>query len=756
MNEEGTLSQTLDRVRPEFLKSGANAAVVANALNLLLTWFEDPLYEAQRQPVLGHIASGQFSLLLDSFYQVIPFGTGGRRGRVGYGPNRINEATVAVSVQGHCNYLLERSPRPAPGVVVVACDTRLFSDILGTYRFLGPKHPLIGLSSKILAAIACEIYAANGFQVYAPSPHDGSGYLSTPELSFLIRRLQARGGINVSASHNHPDDNGFKFFNEHGAQDIPPVDLELMSYMDRVPEIQRIPFEAGLANGSIRYLEPEWHRDYIATNLALRPPGEVRPIRVMYSPLCGTGNSTVGDVLRAAGHDVLLYGPQAEFDGAFTSVPFRLPNPEVPEAASPALGEADAKGADIVLCTDPDADRLGLFAKTPSGGWRYVTGNSIGAILAYYLVADTARGPKRRGLLIKTLVTTRTIEAIAHAAGCPIVPDLLVGFKFIADVLQSLEEHGRYKDVQAQPGDLVLAAEESHGFLLTPHIRDKDAAGAALTLCDLVSALRSEGMFLTEYLDRLSLEFGNSAGAVRSIVMRGIRGGELLSSMMASLRSAPPAHFGEFAVRERRDYLSEKDFGPFSANPATEIQARNVLHFQLEGAWVVIRPSGTEPKAKIYVEVEGRKLAPGGDRAAAAAVAQRLANLVFDDCLERIGFHLPKAASLLPDYVELDLKSKFGSEFGKDLLKQAGSSGGSGNVEQARSGGDSGNESKLQWLKDRLAAYGGGVDPIDTVKSAVIEVCQELAETADEPARTALLKLKSALEARRPKVGWEM
>ena len=337
---------------------------------------------------------------------------------------------------------------------------------------------------------------------------------------------------------------------------------------------------------------------------------------MVYTPLCGTGDGSVGDVLRAAGYDVQVYPPHNTYDGTFASVPLRLPNPEVPAAASPALPFATERNADLVLATDPDADRLGVYARDAAGSWRYVNGNEIAALLAYYLCLDAEFGPRRSGLLIKTMVTTRTLRRIAERAGCRIVGDLLVGFKYIAHVLDCLEREGRYEDISAVPSDLVMAGEESHGVLLTPAIRDKDAAGGALVLCELVAQLRARGRLLTDYLDAFELECGNHQNAARSIVMKGIRGATLLAEMMRSLREQPPAELGGMPVLRARDLLAP-EFGPLRSD--TERLSRNFLVYDLEAAQIVVRPSGTEPKAKIYVDVEGSKL-PG----AAATAPRRL------------------------------------------------------------------------------------------------------------------------------------
>ena len=721
------------RTEEEFKRLTGNESLVREALRNLDAWLADPAAATQRTAVLEHVAGRQFALLLDSFYRLLPFGTGGRRGRVGYGPNRINQITVAMSVQGHCNFLRRNYPESSRRIVV-AFDTRTFSDIATTYAFLAEPSGLLGLSSRGLARIACEIYAANGFEVYLPGLSSPGEYLSTPELSFAIRHLGAIAGMNVSASHNHPDDNGFKFFNEHGAQDIPPTDQLMASYMEDAGEIQRTPFDQAVKDGRIRSLREDLHGAYVQLNLALRSkPGF--PLTVVYTPLCGTGDLSTGDVLRAAGFDVRLFAPHSTFDGLFASVPFRLPNPEVPEAASPALGFADELGSDLVLSTDPDADRLGVFARDSHGQWRYLNGNQIASILAYYLVLDAELGPRRRGLIVKTLVTTRMMSRIAEMAGCALVPDLLVGFKYIAHVLLSLERESRYDSVSASPADLVLAGEESHGILLSPDIRDKDASGGALILCELVAQLRARNRYLPEYLDALSLECGNYQNAARSIVMRGIRGSQLLAQMMQSLRDNPPAALGGMTVLRARDFLSE-EHGPLRSD--TERLSRNLLAYDLEKAQVVVRPSGTEPKAKIYVDFEGGNL----DGVQARHRAEELAAQVADECIGRIGFGLSPSARLLPDYVDLDLKLQFGTAFREELKAYADRLAASSRNEQ------------LQWLRQGLARFAAGSDPLEAAASAVSGLLREVADESRAPTKEALLDLGIVVQNIPPFLDW--
>jgi hypothetical protein len=353
---------------------------------------------------------------------------------------------------------------------------------------------------------------------------------------------------------------------------------------------------------------------------------------------------------------------------------------------------------------------------------------------------DAERGPKRSGILIKTLVTTRMLQNIARQSGCAIVADLLVGFKYIANVLLCLERDGRYGDVVAKPEDLVLAGEESHGVLLTPLIRDKDAAAGALVLCEAISQLRMEGRFLPEYLDDLSMECGNYQNLARSVVMRGIRGATLLENMMGSLRAQSPQQFDGMPVLRFRDLLSP-EHGPIRSE--TDKLSRNFLVFELEHAQIVVRPSGTEPKAKIYVDVEGAGIPGITGRPDAAAFARKLAREVLNECIGRIGFRLSAIAHLLPDYLDLDLKADFDASFRGDLIAEIGKLSGQSEAEQ------------IAWLRERLKAYGGGSDPIGPTGATLEALFDELSQEAGSAAeRETLGSLKRAVAAARTPVDW--
>jgi len=299
------------------------------ALCHLEPWLTEPSFAAYQPQLDWLIAQQHWSLLLDSFYRVLPFGTGGRRGPVGIGTNRFNAWTLASSVQGHVLYLRERYP-DQDIAVVLAYDVRVFDDLRGLYASHLP-NPVLGMTSRAFAEVAAGVYTANGVRVFM-LPDAATTYLSTPELSFAIRHLRATAGLNISASHNHPDDNGGKFYNDRGGQEVPPDDEAMATQVERVSRIDLVDFATARAMGLISWLTPDVHAAYVRLNLAqsLRP--EARQAHLVFTPLHGTANTTVGAVLRQAGFQVDLVTAQATPDGAFPAVPYRAHNPEAPES----------------------------------------------------------------------------------------------------------------------------------------------------------------------------------------------------------------------------------------------------------------------------------------------------------------------------------------------------------------------------------------------------------------------------------------
>jgi phosphoglucomutase/phosphomannomutase len=593
----------LQRALHGFASVEAGDAEKHEAGEHLRRWLTDAAFAPYRPQVEWLIQSEQWPGLLDRFVQVLPFGTGGRRGAVGIGPNRFNAWSLTTSVQGHCEYLRERFRDHDHLRVVIAYDVRQFEDQRRQYNPDLP-NPVLHLSSRRFAHAAACVYAANGVTVYLP-PERAPRFVATPELSYAIRTLEAHGGLNISASHNPPDDNGGKFYDERGGQPVPPDDQIMADLAGQVDHARTVSWDEAVRTGKLRFLDDAPHRGYIELS---RKQSLVRPPRfdefqVVFTPLHGVGASTAMEVLLAQGFRVRPVEEQMEPNGQFPNVT-QTPNPEVP--ASMDRGEALARqlGADLVLATDPDADRLGAMAPDPAGNFRFLNGNQIATLLTHFKLAKLAENGvmPARPIVCKTLVTTSLVTSIARHFGAQVVEDLLVGFKYIADVLWQLEQRGAYEEVEGAPADFVLGCEESHGILLTPQIRDKDAAGAALLLAELALEQKRQRSNVLAYLARIEREFGYFRNELHTLVMSGVEGRANMARLLQRLRSAPPAAISSCPVTRFEDLQDENGrLAPLKGS--TDRSARNFLIFQLgDTARIGLRPSGTEPKAKIYVE----------------------------------------------------------------------------------------------------------------------------------------------------------
>jgi phosphoglucomutase/phosphomannomutase len=592
-----------EQAREGFRSVQVEPPVREQALRHLRQWLTEREFAAY-QPQLGWlIETMQWPGLLDRFYQILPFGTGGRRGPVGIGPNRMNPWTLGASVQGHCEYLKERFPEARSLRVVLAYDVRCFLDKRRNYNPDLP-NPLLKLSSKDLAQYAAGVYVANGMGACILPP-DSSRYMATPELSFTIRFLSASGGLNISASHNPPDDNGGKFYDERGGQPVPPDDQIMADLVDQVTTIKSLPWIETQRSGRLEFLDENPHQAYLdlVRKQSLISPPRFDEIKVVFTPLHGVGSMTAMEALVQQGFRVTPVEEQMRPDGQFPNVT-KAPNPEVPESMDRAVATAQRLNADLVLSTDPDADRVGAMIPKDRGNWRFVSGNEIAALVTHFKLSKLVQqgGLPHSPIVIKTEVTTGLVTRIARHFKAQVVDDLLVGFKYIGDVLWHLEQDGLYEDVRGTPADFVIGCEESHGILVTPEIRDKDAAGAALLLAELALDQKRRDQTVLGYLDGLYRQFGYFRNEGIPVVMSGIQGRENMTRMLDALRKSPLREIGGLPVTAFEDLRDEHGrLGPVKG--ATDFAARNVLVFHLgDRARIALRPSGTEPKAKTYIE----------------------------------------------------------------------------------------------------------------------------------------------------------
>lgn len=703
----------IDLVRDGFSQLAIDQAKKDAALRNLARWLEGAAYSDFRTSILMLIEQQKWDLLLYNFFQTMPFGTGGRRGPVGVGPNCYNAYTLATSVQGHVDYMCAKfDKRPHELSVVVAFDVRIFNDIRRRYA-PSTANSLLGLRSRDFAAIAAEVYAGNGLIVFMPHPF-GDWFMSTPELSFAIRHLGANGGLNISASHNHPDDNGGKFYDHRGGQEVPPNDERFSLYVEAVENAAYVEFDEAVSAGKIVFLDHEAiHSPYIALNVnqSLRP--QARSAKVVLTNLHGTGDTNVGDTLRSAGFEVFLVEDQKTLDGTFPNVPFGIANPEVPETMEKATALAKVVGADLVLATDPDADRIGLIVPNRQGEYHFLTGNEIGALVVEQKFSRLAQDGTlpQNPLFVTTEVTSRLPVAVAKMYGATVIGNLLVGVKYIANVLANLEDTGRFGHFTGTIDDYVIGLEESHGVLVTPHLRDKDAAGPALLLAERASEEKTNGRTLYDTLLDTWRNVGIHLTRQVSIVIEGAVGMEQIAVIQAGFRrSSVGETLGGLGIVSKEDFWDTDKFGPFSSE--TDKTARNLVSFVLDGGYRVLsRPSGTEPKIKLYVEAIGLPLgAETTDHALhdaknrLDAALQHVTDTLAQQAYVFLGLEMPIWGLRVSPLLGLTHRRDFVETFLKELPEQAKTL----PVDALHT-----------WVQTRLAAY--GKDPMALVKNGVAE-----------------------------------
>ncbi len=548
------------------------------AFRAVSQWLTDSVFADFVPEIQLLVENADIDELEDAFRTHIEFGTGGIRGKMGPGPNRINLRTIGEAAQGLAQYILKSGIEDAKGKgVVIAYDTRNNSDVF--------------------ARETAAIIAGNGIVARL-----FDGPRATPHLSFALRQMGAVAGVVISASHNPPSDNGFKAYWIDGGQVVPPHDKNIIAEVGAVKRLDRIDYADGVEGGLIEMLDTELDAQYIE-KLADLSLCDARDIRVVYTPLHGVGSTSVVPALRKLGYSPHLVEAQDVPDGNFPTVADGVANPEDPGALSLAIGEARQVRADVVLASDPDADRLGCALPDPQKGWDAlpeelaINGNQIGAILCYYILTSLKEQDKLpdRGVVCKTIVTTDLISLIAKDFGLAPVDNLLVGFKYIGDVINNLSDDETF----------VFGTEESHGYLFTDFVRDKDAAVAAVLLAECAAKLKRQGRTLRDYLDDIYRAFGYFCEVQKSTYREGAQGNEEIAQIMTGLREDPPAEIGGHKVVEVIDRQTNIVHNVQTGKPRTIQGAMgNVLAFTFteEGhTRVTARPSGTEPKIKYYV-----------------------------------------------------------------------------------------------------------------------------------------------------------
>lgn len=534
-------------------------------------WLTEPKYAEYKAELEQLIADERWRDIEDAFFKDIEFGTAGRRGATGIGTNRINRVTIGESTQALCEYSLEADPHAADKGIVIACDTRLSSPELSQYA-------------------AC-VAAANGFKTYI-----FESFRPTPELSFAIRELGTATGIVISASHNPPADNGFKAYWSDGAQLVPPHDHGVIDTGKKIQKINALPdYDAAVAEGKIIEIGDDIDEKYIQAVLN-EAMGTERDLTVAYSPLHGAGQRNTLPVLERAGFTVLREDEQMEPDGHFPTIEDGRANPEKKPANDRVVALMLAEGADIAVSNDPDADRLGIIVRQ---GDRpiYLSGNQTAALVTDYTLQKLhERGElSDKHYIAKTIVTTDLLQAVADKYDVECVGNLHVGFRWVCEVINQRE---------AQGGVFVTGSEESFGLMKGSYTRDKDGA-VALLIAEYAAELKQQGKTLYDRLLELFKEHGMHVETLQTMTCEGVQGFANMQKIMASIRSEPVSRAGLYQATATLDYKSLKRID-IESGETTDIDCIPgnvcVVEFGDPRCRVTIRPSGTEPILKFYVQ----------------------------------------------------------------------------------------------------------------------------------------------------------
>lgn len=548
-----------------------------NEMELYSLWCEKAVDDPDLQTELKSIA-GDSDAIKDRFYRDLEFGTGGLRGVIGAGSYRMNVYTVRRATQGLADYVNKAFTSPS---VAISYDSRI--------------------KSGVFAKEAASVLAANGIKV-----HIYTELMPTPMLSYAVRNLKCSAGIMITASHNPAKYNGYKVYGSDGCQltlDAAEIVLKNIESVPMFDGAKTISYDDGVADGRINYIPQsvidsyldEVSKQGIHTDL-VKSSG----LKVVYTPLNGTGNKPVRAILKKIGVEDVTVVPEQEYpDGNFPTCPF--PNPEIKEALAYGLKLCETVKPDLLLATDPDADRVGIAVPSPAGDYVLFSGNEVGALLMEYICHERkALGTMpEHPVAVKTIVTTDIVSKMAEEYGVEL-REVLTGFKFIGEQIGFLEAKG-------EDARYIFGFEESYGYLAGSYVRDKDAVVASMLICEMAAFYRTKGISLLEARDKMYAKYGNYLHSQESFVCEGASGMERMKEIMANLRTNTPKEIGGLKVLRFGDYMASEEVDlATGAKTAITLPKSDVLAFRLEqNASVIIRPSGTEPKIKAYYTTIG-------------------------------------------------------------------------------------------------------------------------------------------------------
>ena len=581
----------IDTLAIVFEQRGFGKRQIQTAINHIKLWLLDPEFEPFRPLIYELIKEKQYDELFDSFYKILSFGTSGIRGKIGVGYNRINHWTIAATALAHANYLIaiDKNLSKLKGIVI-AYDVRKYTDQKLYKNYL--SNPLWGVSSRKLAEIAASVYAKKDIKV-----HFFEDIISTPQLSFTIRELEAIGGINITASHNPPEYNGMKIYNENGAQLLPSHETKLSTHITKtnIYNISWGDFNTRDLLSRVHFIpesvENRYHKAVAQISLSRN-----RSAKIVFTPLHGTGRTSVFKVLKNMGFNVYLE-PEGSFpSGEFESVPNHLPDPANLNVYWHSINQADKKKADIIIATDPDADRAGIMIKN-NNKWELLNGNEVNILLTYLVLEKykKLKSSEIKPVILSTITTTRLIEVITANYKCKAKTDILPGFRYIAQEIEKLDKDKSEK--------LAIAMDDNYGQLAGCYARDKDGCTASILLSQLTGELKDNKLTLYSALNAAYTKFGFYSSTDHKLKFNFSFESVKIENLMSKLRKKQSALFEHYKVSTFKDYFDLDK--PDHSTDLVEFTFEKLGNF--EYIRLLIRPSGTEAALKLYIEVGTQK-----------------------------------------------------------------------------------------------------------------------------------------------------